>query len=221
MPLFLVSLLERRWRRRSREAKKLLELEKLSVAVAAHAVAVDRNFRRAVTINDYGAITRDDRDVAALEFIASFGIKFNAINIQEATAHIQYIIDKKRKESAGSGFDISTIPENGFDFEAWVADRLRLYGWDAYATKGTGDQGVDVVARREGKSIAIQCKLYSKPVGNKAVQEAFAGARFMRIDKAAVLSNASFTKSAQELALETDVLLLSPEDIPNLHKLFH
>ena len=38
----------------------------------------------------------------------------------------------------------------------------------------------------------------------------------MGLNKAAVLTNAEFTKSARELAGTTGVLLLSPEDIPTL-----
>ena len=59
---------------------------------------------------------------------------------------------------------------------------MRQFGWDAHATQGSGDQGKDVIAKRDGVSSAIQCKLYSKPVGNKAVQEALAGAQYAGMD---------------------------------------
>ena len=114
--------------------------------------------------------------------------------------------------------DELTIPMDGFKFEEWVANRLNKYGWIAYATKGSGDQGVDVVATKDDMSIGIQCKRYSSSVGNKAVQEIYAGAKHMGLDKAAVLTNAEFTRSAKELADSTGVLLLSPEDIPELNK---
>lgn len=38
----------------------------------------------------------------------------------------------------------------------------------------------------------------------------------MGLDRAAVLTNAEFTRSAKDLAASTGVLLLSPEDIPTL-----
>ena len=64
--------------------------------------------------------------------------------------------------------------------------------------------------------MGIQCKLYTGSVGNKAIQEAYSGMKHFGLDKAAVLTNANFTKSAKELAASTGVLLLSPEDIPTL-----
>jgi hypothetical protein len=110
-------------------------------------------------------------------------------------------------------------PVDGLEFEHWVSQRLNERNWESYVTRGSGDQGIDVVATKYGVSIGIQCKRYSGPVGNKAVQEAFSGAKHMSLNKAAVLSNSNFTKSAKELAASTGVLLLSPEDIPILSEL--
>ena len=114
------------------------------------------------------------------------------------------------------GFSANEHPEDGWEFEHWVAEALQKFGWQARATQGSGDQGVDVVATKDGLSLGIQCKRYSGSVGNKAVQEAFSGAKNMGLNRAAVLTNAEFTKSARELAVTTSVLLLSPEDIPTL-----
>lgn len=45
-----------------------------------------------------------------------------------------------------------------------------------------GDQGVDILAVRGGKTYAIQCKNYAGAVGNTAVQEAYAGAEYYGCD---------------------------------------
>jgi hypothetical protein len=50
---------------------------------------------------------------------------------------------------------------------------------------------------RDGKRIVVQCKFYSKPVGNKAVQEAAAARLHEHADKAIVVSNAAYTKAAR------------------------
>lgn len=80
--------------------------------------------------------------------------------------------------------------------------------YEANVTKGSGDQGVDVVAKKKDKTIAIQCKKYSQPVGNKAVQEVIAGKDYYGADFAVVVSNASFTPSARKLASKCNVILL-------------
>lgn len=72
------------------------------------------------------------------------------------------------------------------------------------------------IAERDGLKAGIQCKLYSSSIGNKAVQEAFAGKSYHSLDATIVMSNAPFTKSAQNLAESTGVILASHYDIPGL-----
>jgi HJR/Mrr/RecB family endonuclease len=44
---------------------------------------------------------------------------------------------------------------------------MRGLGYRATVLGGSGDQGVDVIATAGKERIAIQCKNYAKPVGNK------------------------------------------------------
>ena len=104
-------------------------------------------------------------------------------------------------------------------FERHCAAVLRANGWTATITAGSGDQGVDVLARRRDISVVIQCKLYSKPIGNRAVQEAIAGRFYMGATHAAVVSNQPYTSAARDLAQRTRVMLLAASDLPKLHTL--
>lgn len=94
------------------------------------------------------------------------------------------------------------------EFEVCCADYLKLRGWNASTTKSSGDHGADVVAQRMGISVVIQCKKYSKPVGSRAVQEAISGRAFHNAHHAFVISNQTYTNTAQELAEKTNVRLL-------------
>lgn len=96
----------------------------------------------------------------------------------------------------------------GHDFEYYCADLLKSNGfYNVNVTQGSGDQGIDVLAEKGGIKYGIQCKCYSKDIGNKAVQEAFAGKTFYHCHVAAVLTNRYFTRSAKELASINQVLL--------------
>lgn len=44
------------------------------------------------------------------------------------------------------------------EFEERCAEAMRLAGWSAQKTKASGDQGVDVIAERNGISVVLQCK---------------------------------------------------------------
>lgn len=94
------------------------------------------------------------------------------------------------------------------DYEHLCAELLRASGWTVRVCGGSGDQGVDLVAERNGIRAVFQCKLYSNPVGNGAVQEVYTGKRFHGAHLAAVVSSAEFTPSARAASEQTGVLLL-------------
>lgn len=102
---------------------------------------------------------------------------------------------------------------NPFDYEAYCAELLNKKGWKADVTTASGDQGADIIAIKNGITLIIQCKLYSKPVGNKAVQEVNAAKTFYHAQYAAVVSNAAYTTSARQLARSTEVALLHHETL--------
>ncbi|MGI4748766.1 MAG: restriction endonuclease [Janthinobacterium lividum] len=99
------------------------------------------------------------------------------------------------------------------DYERHCAMLLRAAGWKAQVTAASGDQGTDVLARRAGRTLVLQCKLYSNPVGNSAVQEISAARLHQRADLAAVVSNASFTPAARQLARTNGVYLIHHEEL--------
>lgn len=103
------------------------------------------------------------------------------------------------------GFSEAMTPT---EFEQFCAIQLRSFGWDARVTQTSGDQGVDVIATRNGKKLVVQCKLYGRPVGNKAVQEISAARLHEAADFAAVVSNQSYTPAARRLAQTNSVALL-------------
>ena len=99
-------------------------------------------------------------------------------------------------------------------YEHHCALLLRRAGWEARVTAASGDQGTDILARRGGRVLVVQCKLYGRPVGNAAVQEVSAARLHHRADHAAVVSNAAYTPSARQLARTNGVHLLHHEELP-------
>lgn len=113
-----------------------------------------------------------------------------------------------RKITAPKNTAARCLRLDGPEFEAYVALVLEDNGFKhVQLTKGSGDQGVDILAERNGKTYAIQCKNYEGAVGNFAVQEAYSGAQFYGCDTAAVICPGAFTRGAKELAKATGVLL--------------
>ena len=106
-----------------------------------------------------------------------------------------------------------------YDFEGYCAQILKDKGWNVQVTQKSSDQGVDVIAEKNGEKVAIQCKMYNQPVGNKAVQEVNAGKNYYQTQYAAVVTTSSYTSSAHQLAKNCNILLLTVDDLENLEEL--
>jgi restriction system protein len=118
---------------------------------------------------------------------------------------------------------VSAIPitktdtiSTGQEYEFFCATVLEDANWSVRRTGGSGDQGVDLIAEHDGVRVVIQCKFYSSPVGNAAVQEIIAGKTFEGAAYAAVVSNSTYTSAARQLASTSGVFLLHHDQLPHL-----
>ena len=105
----------------------------------------------------------------------------------------------------------------GSEFENYCSDILSDNGFvNIQLTKGSGDHGIDITAYKDGEKYAIQCKRYSGSVGNKAVQEVYAGKDIYDADIAVVMTNSDFTKQAIQDAKKLHVQLWNGDKINSL-----
>ena len=193
---------------------------RVKLAVKKHLSALRRNLDKAIRKNDYGAVEFDGTNEEISRFLVSVGFDSVDVKSGEYISIVKETVAECEAQLEKSEFDPLDLPDDGFEFEFWVADNLKKFGWDAKATAGAGDQGVDVIAVKNDIKVGIQCKLYSGSVGNKAVQEIIAARDYFDLDFAAVLTNADYTKSAKDLALKSKVKLLTQYDIPDFDDLF-
>ena len=106
---------------------------------------------------------------------------------------------------------------DGHRFEYWCADLLKKNDYiNVEVTKGSGDQGVDVIAEKEDIRFAIQCKCQANNLSNKPIQEINAGRLFYKCQIGVVMTNRYFTEGAKELAMTTGVLLWDRDKIKKL-----
>lgn len=117
-------------------------------------------------------------------------------------------LDGCKEQTPSLKEQVNIAAMDGQQFEIFCAQLLQDNGWiNVIHTPNSGDQGVDIIAEKDGIKYAIQCKHYSQPVGNTAVQEVTAGKQFYHCHVAVVLTNSIFTKSATDLAKANNVLL--------------
>ena len=188
-------------------------------------------YRKVTTIDDYGEENWDalDKEANALvEKIAKReGVDEDSIKRwrkyswdipEEYIKLINYLTSefkdyyKNRKNKSVQNEDIKDM--SGIEFENHIAQLLRSNGFEnILGTPKTGDQGADLIAKKNGKTIIIQAKRYESSVGNKAVQEVVGAVNFYNGDEGWVVTNSSFTKSARELARKSNVKLIDGPDL--------
>ena len=118
--------------------------------------------------------------------------------------------------ACGSFIEAETTVEKGIRFEQECKSSLIQRGYLVEETRKTGDFGVDLVAYRNGRRTAIQCKNWKTKVNPRAVQEIVAGRVHYGCDQAVVVSQNGFTKAAVELAKSNNVILCTAEEFHRL-----
>ncbi|UQS84608.1 restriction endonuclease [Apilactobacillus apisilvae] len=129
-------------------------------------------------------------------------LKEQKINIQKSTEYHEFIEYKAKNE-------LKNIDElDGYQFEKYTYNLLNKLGFQQIKiTKGSNDYGIDILAKNGETSYGFQCKLYSSPIGIKAIQEVSAGIEYYKCKKAVVITNSYFTPNAITAgkALEVDL----------------
>lgn len=112
------------------------------------------------------------------------------------------------------------IPRNGIEFEEYVATHLRQAGYIAQTTTASHDFGADIVAidPDTNRRICVQTKFHGRPIGNSAVQEVAASLAHYSADEGWVVTNSTFTDSAQTLARENGIRLIDGQKLNHLTK---
>lgn len=144
--------------------------------------------------------------------LTDMGKNIEASKIKEKLLQSKEAVIKQRPaigaENAPIPITIKLVDKySGAEFEAFIGSLFEADGYQVEFTQASNDKGIDVIAKRNGISIGIQCKRYSSAVGISSVQEVFSGKNFYSLDKALVVTNNTFTKAARDLADSTDVVL--------------
>jgi restriction system protein len=121
---------------------------------------------------------------------------------------------RRRRDLKYATSGMAAIDEmSGVEFEEFVAAQLRTRGWGVTHTASAGDYGVDLVAKKDGIRMAVQCKRLAKAVGVAAVQQVVSGALQHGCNQTVVVTNQGFTKAAYRLATTHRCRLVGREQL--------
>jgi restriction system protein len=60
-----------------------------------------------------------------------------------------------------------------WEFERALCELLNEHGWNAVVTKGSGDEGVDIVLKTSARTVLVQCKAHDKKIGPAPIRELY------------------------------------------------
>lgn len=107
---------------------------------------------------------------------------------------------------------------NGWQFEHAFASLLQEMHVDVEVTPGSADGGVDIIGKKGPKTIVVQCKNHTNPLGPAAVRDLLGAAFAMKADVALLVATGGFTSGAQSFSKTNSIYLLELRDILALAK---
>ena len=105
---------------------------------------------------------------------------------------------------------------SGTEFENYLKILFEKMGYHVQTTKKSKDFGVDLILEKKGKKTIVQAKCYSHTVGVSAVQEIISARAHYNIYSALVVSNQNFSKEAEILANENQVMFAGRAELESL-----
>ena len=215
---------------RARDEKKLSRSAEpiIAATILAHKRALFIQVEQQKVVDPYGNVDYPKLQEQIVYFITNVVAR----DCKKAGIPDKYFTDKQRVEKIFKAVGLAVAEEmeqsddgdlslvkTGIDYELFCKRLLETAGWSVLTTPATGDQGADLIATKSNVRVIFQCKYYGQPVGNKAVQEAYAAKAHQKADFAIVVTNAKYTTSAEQLAQSSGVFLIHHKQIPTLQEL--
>ena len=149
--------------------------QKIYLLVIKHMETLIEKRKKGIKTDDYGNIDASKWNKETQNFVDrvfvplltqneakavnSYGVsKFANIYIEDPvrTQSLYKRIQSERQQPSG--------PLTPIQYEEYCAKLISNQGWSCEATKVTGDQGADIKAKKNGKTLVVQCKQYSSSV---------------------------------------------------------
>jgi len=103
------------------------------------------------------------------------------------------------------------------DFEAFVAELFRTYGYRVEIAGGHADHGVDLlIYNQQDEKGIVQCKRYSGSVGEPVVRDLYGTMQHEGAQRAYLITTGIFTKQALDWAMGKPIVLYDGESLITL-----
>lgn len=122
--------------------------------------------------------------------------------------------EKEKKELSGK-YSLNNIT-TGTQFELYLVNLFKDLGYKVKHNGKSGDQGCDLILKKEDYIYAVQAKYYTGKLSNTPVQEIAGALKYYNANQGVVITNSFFTPGAEELAKANNVILIDGKDLKRL-----
>jgi restriction system protein len=105
-----------------------------------------------------------------------------------------------------------------YEFEAEVCILFSKNGFNAKLTKGSGDDGVDIIITSNSELIFVQCKKYSKEIGPAAARQLLGVMVANNTNKGILISFNGFSSGCEDFCRKTKILCINGPQLINFDK---
>lgn len=108
---------------------------------------------------------------------------------------VEYSVEQRRRRRLAQTQDIRGLTPSLF--EQYVGILLERSGYRVRRTGGSGDRGIDLLARRDGVTYVVQCKRYEETVGPSTVRELIGAMTNAGIRRGFLVTTSGFSSGAR------------------------
>lgn len=106
---------------------------------------------------------------------------------------------------------------SGAEFERFVANVFQRQGYAAELTGASGDHGIDIILRKLGKVVAVQCKQWDSSIGEPILRDFYGAIVNAGINTGFVVTSSSFTAQAMTFAQNKPITLYDIDALIQLY----
>lgn len=107
---------------------------------------------------------------------------------------------------------------SGPQFERELGNVYQRLGYSIQFTPASGDRGVDIFLRKNGKTTIVQCKSHRQPVGPAVARELYGALIASGADEGILACTSGFTRGVRDFARGKPIALISASDLATMGK---
>lgn len=105
---------------------------------------------------------------------------------------------------------------SGVEFERELGALYKHLGYRVEFTPTSGDQGIDLILRKNGRTTIVQCKRYKRPAGPAVARELLGSLTASGADHAILACTGGFTRGVEDFVRGKPITLISASDLATM-----